>query len=200
MKRILATSAAAIFASGTAFAGAPSGMFMSKPDTVHALGSELIGSYVYVSETEIEDNYVYEDDAEKEWDDDGRAERSEKRRMALNNERTSSDMDTLNAVKRDGYKAIEADTMKADNLIGTRVYGTKNEDVGEISNIIINPGKKTKAAVIDVGGFLGLGEKTVSVPMNELRIMREEEGDDLRVYIDATEERLENLPEYEDRG
>ena len=51
--------------------------------------------------------------------------------------------------------------------------------------------------MIDVGGFLGLGEHSVAVPMEDLTIMRTAEGDNLRVYIDATEEALESQPEYQ---
>ena len=129
-----------------------------------------------------------------------RMKQTKKDRKAAKRTYKPADMAALNAVKRDGYKNVKATEMKASDLIGARVYGTKNEDVGEVSDIILKPDMGGKVAIVDVGGFIGIGEKPVAVPMKELRIMREDDGDDLRVYIDATEERLEGMPEYEERG
>ncbi len=50
-------------------------------------------------------------------------------------------------------------------------------------------------AIIDVGGFLGLGVKQVAVPFEEMQVMQGE--NDVRIYIDSTEEELKALPEYE---
>ena len=143
-------------------------------------------------------------DSAPEWDRKEakkRQDRIEKdRKAATRGEIKSTDMAALNAVERDGYKSVKVDTMKADDLIGARVYGTKNEDVGEVGDVIMSKEGSGKVAIIDVGGFMGIGEKPVAIPMKELRVMREDDGDDLRVYIDATEERLEGMPEYEERG
>ncbi len=51
-------------------------------------------------------------------------------------------------------------------------------------------------AVIDVGGFLGMGERSVAVTFAELQIVQTEDGSDLRVYIDSSQEALEQQPEY----
>lgn len=51
-------------------------------------------------------------------------------------------------------------------------------------------------AVIDVGGFLGMGERSVAVTFAELQIVQTEDGSDLRVYIDSSQEVLEQQPEY----
>ncbi|MBU3034136.1 hypothetical protein [Tritonibacter mobilis] len=43
----------------------------------------------------------------------------------------------------------------------------------------------------------GIGERPVAVTFDELTILRNEGGDDFRVYVDATREALEQQPEYE---
>lgn len=101
------------------------------------------------------------------------------------------------SIERDGYQPVVADDMTAEDLTGARVYGVNDEDVGEISELILTDNGKVEKAVIDVGGFLGIGEKPVAVKMDELTIIRNDAGDDLRVYIDSTEESLEGRAEYE---
>lgn len=98
-------------------------------------------------------------------------------------------------VERDGYHKVEMAQLTTEMLTGARVYGTEDEDVGEISELLMTSDGKLDRAVIDVGGFLGMGEKPIAVPMGELTIMQND--DDVRVYIDATEESLESQPEYE---
>ena len=100
-------------------------------------------------------------------------------------------------VEREGYAPVESLDLTADMLEGTRVYGMGDEDVGEVGELVLDDAGKVKDVVLDVGGFLGIGERNVAVPMDQLQIIRNEDGSDLRVYIDATQESLEALPEYE---
>ena len=44
----------------------------------------------------------------------------------------------------------------------------QGENLGEINNVIINEKGDVVAVVIGVGGFLGIGEKNVGVPFDEL--------------------------------
>lgn len=97
----------------------------------------------------------------------------------------------------DGYARVMPDDLTTEDLTGARVLGANDEDVGEIGELLVTADGKLDRAVIDVGGFLGLGERDVAVAMNELTILRADDGNDLRVYIDATQEALEQQPEYE---
>lgn len=99
-------------------------------------------------------------------------------------------------VAREGYADVDIADLTAADLQGARVYGAGDEDVGEISTLVLTDDGKMDRAVIDVGGFLGMGEKSVAVTFEELQIIRSTEGD-LRVYIDSTQEALEALPAYE---
>jgi hypothetical protein len=62
----------------------------------------------------------------------------------------------------------------------------------------MNADGQVQEAIIDVGGFLGLGEKPVIVPFNELTLMQRADGGELRAYIASTEDQLEAMPAYED--
>ena len=103
------------------------------------------------------------------------------------NERTAS--------VRDGMVAVESGTISAENLLGARVYGTDNEDLGEVGDVLVTAEGDLDAYVIDVGGFLGLGEKPVALDGRDIEIMRDQSGF-LYVYTDFTEEQLKNQPAY----
>lgn len=100
-------------------------------------------------------------------------------------------------VERDGYMSTTVEDINTEDLTGARVYGVNDEDIGEISELLMTTDGELDRAVIDVGGFLGMGEYPVAVTMDELQIMREDGGDDLRVYIDSSQEALEAQLEYE---
>ena len=101
-------------------------------------------------------------------------------------------------IDRAGYMAAEPADLTAERLTGSRVYGANDEDIGEIDELILSEdGSTVDKVVVDVGGFLGMGEREVAVTMEELHIMRSDDGMDFRVYMDATQEELEAQPEYE---
>lgn len=84
--------------------------------------------------------------------------------------------------------------MKASDLIGKAVYDTSGDRVGEIDDVVINKQNKATAAVLGVGGFLGIGEKKVAVPMNQLAM----QGDRI-VASGLTKDSLERMAKYEER-
>lgn len=114
----------------------------------------------------------------------------------------TNDMDTARSmliapmVERDGYVATQNTDLTAEILTGARVYGIDDEDVGEINSLILDDNGVIARAVIDVGGFLGMGEKQIAVTFDELTILRQDGGDDVQVYIDATQDALEAQPAY----
>src|ERR1044072_6103329 len=77
------------------------------------------------------------------------------------------------------------------NLIGASIISVTNERIGKISNLILNDDGKVEAAVIKVGGFFGLGGKTVAVTYDSLNISRNAKGDAIdHVTIAATRDDL----------
>lgn len=99
-------------------------------------------------------------------------------------------------IEREGYETARVDELTTEDLTGARIYGVNDEDIGEIDKLIMGDSKELKQAILDVGGFLGIGEHRVAVSMDELRIIRNAEGGDVRVYLDASQEELEAQPEY----
>ena len=87
--------------------------------------------------------------------------------------------------------------MTAEDLVGKRVYGPGNEDVGEISAVALGADGKITGAVVDVGGFLGIGEKSVALSADMLRLAPDADGDGSVLRVSATEDQLKALPAHE---
>lgn len=103
---------------------------------------------------------------------------------------------TAVVVDRSTLTDVDEAAMSAEDIIGTTVYGANDENVGEISDVILADGK-VDAVIIDVGGFLGIGEKSVAVGMENLAFMADADGDKY-LYTQFTKEQLEAQPEYDE--
>jgi sporulation protein YlmC with PRC-barrel domain len=99
------------------------------------------------------------------------------------------------AAGRQDYAIVDVTTMSTDDLIGASVYSYDNDNVGEIGEIVLTAEGKTDAVVIDVGGFLGIGEKPVAVAFEDLEFRADENGR-LYVYTQFTQDQLESAAEY----
>jgi hypothetical protein len=99
-------------------------------------------------------------------------------------------------VTREGYKAAEAAELTADKLEGARVYGPGDEEVGEINKLILDSSGQIERVVLDVGGFLGMGERQIAVTLDELNIVRTGDSNEFRVFIDSNQTNLKAQPEY----
>ena len=63
------------------------------------------------------------------------------------------------------------------NLIGARVVSASNQTIGKVANLVINEDGAIEAAVIAIGGVLGLGRRDVAVTYKSLNIVRNQAGD-----------------------
>jgi hypothetical protein len=66
------------------------------------------------------------------------------------------------------------DLWRASKLEGVNVYNQNNEKIGDISEVLVNRQGQVEAVVIGVGGFLGIGERSVAVPYNALQWQNQE--------------------------
>jgi sporulation protein YlmC with PRC-barrel domain len=63
----------------------------------------------------------------------------------------------------------QANQWRSSKLIGLDVYSADNQKIGDVNDVLINRQGQAVAAVIGVGGFLGIGEKNVAVPFASLQ-------------------------------
>jgi len=62
---------------------------------------------------------------------------------------------------------------RASKLEGVDVYNAADEKLGDISELIIDNSGKIQAVVVGVGGFLGLGERDVAIPFDQVKFVME---------------------------
>jgi acetyl esterase/lipase len=82
---------------------------------------------------------------------------------------------------------------RAQALVGTNLVGSGGSDAGEIENLLVDRNGQVRAAVVEWGGFLGIGERRTVVPMEQIEISAEGE----RARLNLTREQLEALPRYD---
>jgi sporulation protein YlmC with PRC-barrel domain len=85
--------------------------------------------------------------------------------------------------------------LRTSKLVGSTVYNNANENIGSIEDIVIKPDGSMDEVVLSVGGFLGIGEKYVAVPFNNLKITRD--GSSLKIHTEGTKDSLKALPAYQ---
>lgn len=99
------------------------------------------------------------------------------------------------AVDKATLKEVAATDLTSEKLEGTTVYGADDANVGDIGDVVLSKDGKVDAIIIDVGGFLGIGEKQVAVGFDNLKFLQDEDGDRY-LYTSFTKEQLEAQPEY----
>ena len=62
---------------------------------------------------------------------------------------------------------------RASKLVGVDVYNAANEKIGDINELIVDRSGQVDIVVIGVGGFLGLGEHNVGIPLEQVKFMTE---------------------------
>jgi len=83
----------------------------------------------------------------------------------------------------------------ASDLLNQKVKNSANETVGDINDLSIGSDGKIAAVIIGVGGFLGMGEKNVQLPYEQLTFSRDA-GGYLVVTANITKESLQSAPEW----
>lgn len=59
---------------------------------------------------------------------------------------------------------------RASELIGTDVRGANNEEIGEVGDVLIDRNGQVRAVILDIGGFLGIGETHVAIPIQQVQM------------------------------
>ena len=100
------------------------------------------------------------------------------------------------AMAIENFQDVAATDISSDELVGTTVYDTEENNIGEVGDLVLAAdGASIEQIVLDVGGFLGMGEHHVAVAPDALQILRDE-GGNMRIYIAATEDQLKAEPAY----
>ena len=79
-------------------------------------------------------------------------------------------------------------------VLGASVHSSTGEDMGHIVQILVDQTGTTRAAVIDFGGFLGVGSRKVVVDWGALHFAPEDQPQ--QIILDLSREQVKAAPEY----
>lgn len=91
---------------------------------------------------------------------------------------------------------LAADELTVEMLTGAPVYGPEDEKVGTIGDLLLARQDEVRSAIIDVGGFLGIGAKQVQVPFETLRFVKDAGGGNVHAHIAWTKDELKARPDF----
>jgi PRC-barrel domain len=77
-------------------------------------------------------------------------------------------------------------------ILGENVHNDAGDKVGEINDLIVMPNKALSYAIVGVGGFLGVREHEIAVPVGKMKL---EKGK--IILPGATKEALKEAPKFE---
>jgi hypothetical protein len=160
---------------------------------VHFLRDESGAPFVAVNSTReaLEQAPVYE-----RQDEMAAAAPADPAAMPATDPNAPMDM-TRPAFTREGYQDVDYAALTAEDLQGAPIFDANDDNIGDISELVLSAEGQIDKVVVDVGGFLGLGVHSVALDFDELQILRNADGSDLRVYLDQTRENLEQRPAFE---
>ncbi|HEX5795797.1 MAG TPA: PRC-barrel domain-containing protein [Geminicoccaceae bacterium] len=81
-----------------------------------------------------------------------------------------------------------------DEVIGKEVFNVMDEEVGTIADLVMDQDQKLVGVVLSVGGFLGIGDKWVAIPVDQIDFPTDEQP--ARLLVAVTEEQLKNAPDF----
>ncbi len=92
-----------------------------------------------------------------------------------------------------GTPAVVIDGDTADTLLGKPVESADGEDMGRIVDVIVDRAGTMRAAIIDFGGFLGVGSRQIAVDWRVLHFAKENMD---RVVAELSRDQLRVAPVY----
>lgn len=83
--------------------------------------------------------------------------------------------------------------LRSTKLVGSKIENSQGESLGKIEDLVIDLGEgRIAAAIVSFGGFLGMGEKLVAVPMSAFTFDAQEQ----KFLLNVEKETLKNAPSF----
>jgi sporulation protein YlmC with PRC-barrel domain len=95
-----------------------------------------------------------------------------------------------------GTPATVIDGQAAESLLGKKVQGPKGEDLGRITDVIVDKAGQIRAAIVDFGGFLGVGSRKIAVDWRAIHMTPDGKLDHLVVGL--PQDQLRSAPVYKE--
>lgn len=91
------------------------------------------------------------------------------------------------------HTPLAAADLNESTLIDAVIYGPQDEEIGTVAHV--HGMGQALQVIVDVGGFLGIGSKSVALDAAQLNFMRDEDGT-VHAVCSLTKEQVKQLPEH----
>lgn len=112
---------------------------------------------------------------------------------------TGETLATDEAADEAAEDAMESPMMadvSAEEVIGADVLSFDEETIATVDDVVMSPDGSIDYVLVDIGGFLGIGARTVAIPFADVTFQTDADGS-AQVLTALSESDLENMPEYE---
>jgi sporulation protein YlmC with PRC-barrel domain len=86
------------------------------------------------------------------------------------------------------------DGQQVESILGKKIRSSSDEDMGRIVDVIVDKSGQIRAAIIDFGGFLGVGSRQIAVDWKTIRFPSDQKSESLTV--DLTRDQVRVAPVY----
>ena len=97
-----------------------------------------------------------------------------------------------------GFTITMINSGRAEGILGKPVRSKAGENIGRIVDVIVDRNGQTRAAVIDFGGFLGVGSRKIAIDWDALNFAADGDMREV-VRLELTREQIKTAPEYKER-
>jgi hypothetical protein len=112
-----------------------------------------------------------------------------------------AESDTDKAEPQTGNPAAAAVTIlnkhEVEGILGRDVRSATDENMGRIVDVLVDRAGQVRAAIIDFGGFLGVGSRKIAVDWNALHFPQPGKPGG-RIALELTRDQVKAAPEYQD--
>jgi PRC-barrel domain len=86
---------------------------------------------------------------------------------------------------------------EVEGILGREVLSATNENMGRVVDVLVDRTGQVRAAIIDFGGFLGVGSRKIAVDWNALHFPQPGKPNE-RIALQLTRDQVKSAPEYQD--
>jgi len=79
------------------------------------------------------------------------------------------------------------------SIVGSEIRSAADEDMGRIVDVLVDGSGQTRAAIIDFGGFLGVGSRKIAVDWKALHFVPA-----ASIVLELTKDQVKPAPEYKE--
>jgi sporulation protein YlmC with PRC-barrel domain len=98
----------------------------------------------------------------------------------------------------EGHSEVDPNTVEASEVEGAPVMSRDDEEIADVSEVLMTEDGSIESIVVNVGGVLGIGSKPVEIPFDEVTLQTNDEDDEMSIIIPMSQQELEDMPEYEE--